>query len=58
MSGLIDINPKCIIAGETRNSLKLQNGIHVGEVRNTLKLGSISLSLKQGHVPFFVDAPS
>jgi hypothetical protein len=25
MSGLIDTNPKCIIAGEVRNSLKLGN---------------------------------
>jgi hypothetical protein len=33
-SGLIDINPKRIIAGEARNSLKLQN-IFVQEKQET-----------------------
>jgi hypothetical protein len=56
-SGLIDINPKHIIAGEARIFLKLGNASRSGEARNSLKLGFTSPSLKR-EPHFLVDAPS
>jgi hypothetical protein len=46
MSGLIDINPKLVIAGESRNSLKLE--MHpCGRSKKLLKPGNASVQEKQ-----------